>query len=512
MISGSGWRRATWLAFSAFAAAVLFVQADDEPAKKDKPALAEVVEKALENLLNAALELKQRARAEEMQKVVSALVENAKLGEEDKKKLQAAADEAVKKSMQPWKEKFDEKLRPFLRGDTKQAMEMLEQWPPDMLVTSGFVPETAKPDELPEWKEALKKHLNADQFATLERAATDEKGKLEKEVTEYLKPHLETMRKNQALVFQTEMDDMKSLLKLPEDRAAKLQTAAKLAVDRNVEVIEKRWRENLRTMNPQGRAEIMARRTNWREEIGEEEDERTSDNSEWKKEVTGILTGPERALWLSAQTTRGTRQSRALGMMLIAELDRVLQFTVAQREKLEPVATKFMQGMEKQNRNRQGVEINFFEVRNIKEDEVKGILDQRQMVLWKNHIATGNWGSNRNSQPDEDGVDEKKEQPEPVKEKEPVDEDRIYADFFMKHEGRERARVLEQMMARQDDVVRVTMLSGPGVRHLELAAKGAVERSLAIWRTNFEGWVRNSIQNASSRMLRMRLGFLLLMD
>src|SRR5206468_4113046 len=96
-------------------------------------------------------------------KVIAEIGEITKIDDGQKKKLEEEVGPAVERSLGPWKEEFDSRLRPYLRNEGEGAQAMLSQWPAEQLVRSGFPGEFGRPDEDEGWKAALKKTLTPEQ-------------------------------------------------------------------------------------------------------------------------------------------------------------------------------------------------------------------------------------------------------------------------------------------------------------------------------------------------------------
>ncbi len=162
-------------------------------------------------------------------------------------------------------------------------------------------------------------------------------------VQETISMHLTQSDAEQARHLRQNMDivigDVRRVAGLPKDRLRILEIAAKGAVDRNMES----WRtaqENQVRQQAQGTtAKVVHQRL---EGIGfmTVGNESPEDNSLWKDTLASSLTPEERGRWEQAEQGRDSYRLRAISKLLVAELDRQLDLTLTQCEKLEPLTNQ----------------------------------------------------------------------------------------------------------------------------------------------------------------------------
>ncbi len=455
------------------------------------------VEKPLAELENKAVELKSTALMDELKKAVNEIADSIKLGEDAKKRLEVEAKAVVDRSIVAWKDRLDSRLRPFLRQDIKESLALMSEWPAEMLIKSGFVPESEKLTDQDDWKNALKKILGPEQLAAIEKQVRDREQSAEKEIQEQLKPLLEKMRKNQEIVFKAEAGDVKSVLGLTGDRAKKLEDLAREAAKRNADAIEKRWAEKMRTMNQQMRARIAMNRGGRTTSL-DDGAESSPDLEDWKKILKEFLTAEEQKQWEAASTSRQSKQDKAMAMMFISQMDSAVFFTASQREKLEPLAVKAMAKVT--IRERENFSFNASYGANINKEELKLILDEKQMQQWKEASEGMRGRGNGEEGNDKAGAEEIAGDEE--------DKEAILSIYLHSRDKSQRNRLAKGVRVKLEDIQRVVKLSEESTKRLEIASRGAAEHALDFWRPNFENWVRSSMRSVDSKTLKQRLAAL----
>lgn len=457
------------------------------------------VEKPLAELENKAVELKSAMLMEEIKKTIAELADSIKLGDDVKKRLEGEAKGVVDRSLLEWKDRLDVRLRPFLRQDVKESLELMTQWPAEMLVKNGFVPETVKLTEQEDWKNVLKKTIGPERVALMEKQAQDRELAKQKEILDQLKPLLEKMRKTQELAYKAEAGDLKTVLGLSGDRAKKLEEMAGEAAKKSAEAIEKRWIEKMRNMNEQMRAQVAIRRGGIRTSYLDDGSESSQDKEVWKKSLEEFLSADEKKRWETASMSRQNNRDRAMAMLLISQMDSSVFFTAAQREKLEPLAVKSLSKL--MNRDMENFTFHVSYGSNIDKDELKTVLDEKQMRRWKEVVEGVRDRGN------EDEVQDKAEAVENTSDEE-QDKEAIFARYFNTRDKAQRNRLARGVLVKLEDIQRVVKLSEESTRRLEIASRGAAEHALDFWRPNFENWVRSSMRSVDAKTLGQRLSSL----
>ncbi len=499
------------------AACTVFVVADsvrleERPVDaKAKIKLPDAVEKALTELATEAAKIKRELRIEEMKKIIAEISEVTKISDEQKKKLEDEVKPAVERSLMPWKEEFDSKLRPYLSKEGEGGLAMLSNWRAEQLVPSGFPGDFGKPEEDTGWKEALKKTLSIEQYDDLHKIAVERERKFKEQIADYLKPMIEQTRQARAVVLAREIEDMRSILALSEDRVKQLEKMADASVERACELMCKRATKTLGTMQEQQRASIITSGRsifNVNDEVVDEADTGESSQGIWVNGITSILKDDDRKRWEAAAGERSDRSARALAMLFVAEMDQHVLFSSWQRAKMELIATKELADKSKKKSNNEAV--NLMQAALFNAREVKAVLDSGQWGRWEaagRGEYNGRTGIRRNTR---NGAGEGKKEDASTQKirQETPDDETLFATHFEKHLVVKRIELAAALGARVDDVRRVVKFSPDRSMYLEIAAKGAVEHALDAWRAQFDSWTRNSVQGAKGEALRTRLAAL----
>ena len=159
--------------------------------------------------------------------------------------------------------------------------------------------------------------------------------------------HLMTTDAEQARRQRQNMDivvgDVRRVAGLPPERLRLLEIAAKGAVDRHMEA----WRSGQENQVRQQALGTTAKQVRQRLEGMGIATVGTSgppeENSLWRDTLTNVLTPEERAKWAVAETGRESYRLEAITKLLVAEMDRQLDLTLTQCEKIEPLAAKAVQ-------------------------------------------------------------------------------------------------------------------------------------------------------------------------
>lgn len=459
-----------------------------------KVKLPDEVERSLAALVNFAAVIKSNALVEDMTKVVAGIVDATKTGDEGQKQLESEAKAAVEKSIAPWKKDLETRLRPFLSDEIKTSLDTLAQWPAEMLVNNGFINEPAKPAEQQEWKDSLKKILSPGQIAAMEQIAQSREQALEKEIQDYLKPHVAKMRKRQVVMLKSEAEDLKKVAEMNGERAGKVIEMALVAARRNADAIEKRWAGEIRGLPDEARMQLNMNKDE--SPFMNEDEDAPLAMEVWKKELIEFLSPDEQRRWAAVSVSRKKRQSRALSALVVSEIDSKVFLTAAQRDKLEPLAEMAITPKTKIEWDNFSFEGN--DLLNLLQDKLKLVIDEKQLRHLKNQneneVADGRTVESRGKKKKASSVGDTD-----------LDVEDILSVFFHAHDAEQRSRLADGMLAKLESIQRVVKLSEEGSRRLEMATRGAAEHALDLWRPNCEQWVRNSMKNVSAKTLKQRL-------
>ena len=141
------------------------------------------------------------------------------------------------------------------------------------------------------------------------------------------------------------LGDVRRVTGLPKERLHLLSIAAKGAVDRQMES----WRTSQENqIRQQAMGTTVAQVRQRLEGIGNinfgiaNGNNAPEDSRLWQDTVTNTLTPEERQKWTAAAAERDKYRQEAITRLLVAEMDRQLDLTLTQCEKIEPAAAKLI--------------------------------------------------------------------------------------------------------------------------------------------------------------------------
>lgn len=161
--------------------------------------------------------------------------------------------------------------------------------------------------------------------------------------------HLMASDQEQAKRLRQNMDivigDVRRVAGLPKERQRLLEIAAKGAVDRHMDM--EGWRTTQENQVRQQALGTTAKQVRQRLEglgavsVGTKGP--PEENSLWRDTLTNVLTPEESSKWAAAEAGRDAYRQDAIAKLLVAEMDRQLDLTLLQCEKVEPLAVKAVQ-------------------------------------------------------------------------------------------------------------------------------------------------------------------------
>jgi hypothetical protein len=470
------------------------LQAED--AKPAKPKLSDEVEKAFAAFITSSAEARKGIAKTELDKLCDEVSASVKLSDEQRKKLETEATPAIKESTDKFAEKLDGWLRPFLVGYGERGLNNLTRWKPEQFASRPNV--ASSPQDSKAWEEAVKRVLTPAQIVIYQEELGDKTARRKREIAAYLKDAM-AMRRNQIEdAFRLERDGIARELLIDKERATKLEAAQKQAVDAILEEEQKTASKQLLAMNED----------TWRQVYGSGGVQQFDNSSkgpptqraDWMKALATVLTPEELKRWEGTLAHRQERRERAAMMGAVAELEDKVLLSAEQRPKLEKI---FLERWRKypNNDNNQIYPMNL--LRSGQDNEITALLTNEQQKRW-NEFVRGNYGNGRNA------VAPAK-QAKPSGTPQPVDPERVFAEYFVKVYHNQRANLMSSMQEHVDEIVRVTSITGEPLNLLQVAAKGAVERVLddrlhsSNWKQNLENNTRGSVEGVGAAFLKQRL-------
>jgi hypothetical protein len=467
-----------------------------EDAKPAKPQLSEEVEKAFAAFVASSAEARKSIAKTELGKLCDEVAASVKLSSEQRKKLETEAAPAVTESCDKFAEKLDGWLRPFLVGYGERGLSNLTRWKPEQFASRPNV--ASSPQDSKAWEEAVKLVLTPEQMVIYREELGDKTARRKREIATYLKDSM-AMRRNQIEdAFRLERDGIVRELLLDKERAAKLEAVQKQAVDAILAEEQKSASEQLLALNEES----------WRQMYGSGGVQQFDAFSkgpptrrvEWTKGLATVLTPEEMKRWEGTLAQHQERRERAAMMGAVAELEDKVLLSAEQRPKLEKIFLERWRHYPNNDSN-QIYPMNL--LRSGQDNEITTLLTKEQQKRW-NEFVRGGYGNGRNA-----AVPPK--QSKPSETPQPVDTERVFAEYFVRLYHGQRDRLMSSMQEQVDEMVRVTSLSGEPLKLLQVAAKGAVERVLddrlhsSNWKQNLESNTRGSVEGVGAVFLKQRL-------
>ncbi len=372
---------------------------------------------------------------------------------------------------------------------------------------NGYAMEMA-PAEDAGWRRAVAEILKPEELAKWERRLAEEKAKFDKEIPNLLKGAIDQMSVQWKASADLEADSVILALGLPEERAKSLEPAKQSALERVEKAYIRTAKTQLDQVDPAYREQILKQ---GRFYVQIQESDLPQNDPLFKTALQNLLTPEENQRLAAAKEERKARRERALGHLMISELDKKTAFTATQREKLLPIAERLMNtagelspASRYNNGFDMGLERFFSAGLSATDQELKVILDPVQLARWRETCKAGTAAGDRQRriafQPLVSAPSK-----EPQRSPEPEEVEIQLSDHLVKKADAERKRLLEIMMLEAEDATRVAALPSAISARLGTAARGAVERTLGTWKSNTERSLRSTTQGATPANIKQRL-------
>ncbi len=356
-----------------------------------------------------------------------------------------------------------------------------------------------------QWLSTLRKVLQPDEMAKFkqEREATREL--LEKDWLKFLQPSFIQFQAISKKQMEQEVTDLLAVNSLPSERAKALDQEVKETIERAEAV----WRETaLQQIKNERVGAIRERIEEYKKSkrtyyFRFDESNLLNNDPVWKKSWVNIFTPEELQIYKSSHADRKARRELAVGMMMLAELDRHVAFTDSQRENLLPLAKQVVKEQtqlfptERHQYWDCQVRLFFAAAKDVKQADLEKYLDKKQLENWRQ--AQEMTAAKLKFIPQEIQGATSLRYPEP----EAVEH--IVSDYLYQKTKAERAMVLKNMLLLVDDAGRVAELSDDVISRLETAARGASERVIEERKNQWAKDVRSHIGEIDVQQLPRRL-------
>lgn len=418
---------------------------------------------------------------EDLQAKIGLMKTKLNLNEDREKALKQAADDLLKR---------------LVDSERKRGADMLRNMIPaarqNIMGRSYFYLRFDRPrgeawDKM--WQDAAAKVLPDEMIANWTKIEKDERSKLDAELEDMIKPSAQQAEQQMEMALASEIDSIVVALSLAKERQKELEKLSKEAIQEALKQAKKGWLQQAKNYSATERKRIRGNVY-----FGINEEQMAASQPVWKDGLKKILSEDERTRMATENKQREERTGKAMARACLAEMDKTLVLNFEQRTKLEPLLVDMMQPLLEQRRQQywsyNATQL-FQSAAKLKEDKVRGILDDVQWTHWK-ELGSSNSSSSRNATTTQPSGE--------VTDMEAAISAHLYKMFVA-----ERKKVLATMLPLVEDAQRVLKLPPETVAHLTTAAKGAVEESLGYWRQNTERYVRQSVQTANAKNILQAL-------
>jgi hypothetical protein len=464
------------------------------------------VKKALRDFVVEVAKARREVWAELMKGVCADIAKTHDLSVEQTTALEARVPAVIDVSMKDWEEKCFEWLTPYIVRSQNAARD-ISRWNPKDIATAANVEGSQPPSAQPEWETAVKEVLPEAAFAKWKAAIVASKKQLAEDITEYLNRSEEQVRVPLDQMMEVELADITVLLSLDEGRLTALKAAGKAAVTSAMKDWKRRATDMLMRMDPTRRDMLMTREAGIYVDTNKEEN-LPRGRPEWKDAVKTILTVEDNQRLTDARDGRRQHRFEAIARIAIAELDKRVGFTSAQRVQLAPLLEVTMKKLpdrlvdydERYYYNLDLKQI-FKTVEGLADAELKVVLDAKQLDRWRAVVKDPTAGE-EDEPPNPEFAEGAAADPVPQDE---MDLERTISGHLYFLAEAQRVRLLQGMQVKVEELERVVKPTSEVLANLQTAAKGAVERTLSSWRGEVERWVRQSVQGARPHDIQKRL-------
>ncbi len=478
------------------------------PAKpKPKVPVSPEVEAKLAEFVKKVEDAKRRVWNLQMQKEIEAVAKATGLGEVGRKALADPAKAAVDQCVVGWASKIADIFRGFFNQRPEEALPEMDQ----IILQADFyasneelVSDYVRPEDHPLWTEALKRTLTPEQAAAWDRARAERDRAIESETDDLLKIMVDRTREQFEKSILPKSGEVKFMLALPKEQAAQVSALMNRAVEESVAGYRKVAEKALLSMNEDQRRQVIKNRQFY---VETEAKNMPAQGSVWNDGLKKLLSPEQERRWAVMKAEQKARRIRILARMMVAELDDRSAFTAKQREQLQPIAERLVQaspilnpGDDAEMQGNLAAQTFYAAGAGATEAEMKPILDSAQWTHWRQVCS----GVNPDANPAESAAG-RAGAATGQGPADPVDPESAISDFLYRKAAGMRAKLLGPMLLKAEDAARIAQLPPESVNQLEIAARGAGERSLSAWKSNVEQMVRNQIGDVTAQNVKQRL-------
>lgn len=488
------------------ASAQTIVVSDSKPPEKKKTgqpvaALPAKLEARLKEFIDKAKVEKSKSLDTRMTKEIADITKVTGLDDAGQQALAAPAKQAIEVCVTDWAGKLSDAIRNEIALQAPdQAALMLDQMQSQIvMIVQGELPfGTLQPTDQDDWVKAVHSTLSPEQAAAWDKALTERKQDVEKQMGDILKALVERTR----IQFQQEIlskgKDIELTLGLTLDRAGKIEDLAKTVTDQATETWRKKAEGMLLAMDETQRNQILK---NGNFFVGTEPADLPSQQAAWKDGLAHLLTTDEVKHLQTVSDDRKNKRTHVMGQVMIMMMDEKAAFTTTQRQQLQPITDRLVKDVTALYP--EGGFGTYFSYSpgiflstgvNATDAELKPILDDLQLKHWR-----------QAAHPEDAETTPPDTKAKPDEHLEPEDVERIISEFLDEKTTDQRNRLLATNLLKVEDVVRAAGLNSETVIRLQAATRGTTEESLTRWKWFIEQQVRSQLQDVTPENIRQRL-------
>lgn len=472
--------------------------------KEDADLEKKEADKQLADLRDRILKASEGRLKAEIRPLVELLRNTIPLDAKRSEALDAAVAEAVKQALAASSKSITEALAKFPESTRKNLLtsEINEDFQ-----LGGVNLEEAIPSHQSAWTDGLAKILSKDEQADWTKALAahevEEKKRFDEQFGRLIETHSENYRQSFTRQMDPKVADIQMAVDLDADRTAKLEAAAKKAVDDSIAAWKERALKEIAEESPNQR-EMMLQQgyisVGWRTE------DQAENQKAWKDALESLLSADEQKRWEEATKRRADDRRRVAIRILVSLFDERLAFTADQRQKIEPFLAKAAAETLAKRLEQQWGSMNFQSIasmcRQADHAEIKKHLEDWQKKIWEARVEKPDPSEQGRRPPRQPGEGDEENKPTPAGGPDPVATERVISGFLYDQMVQERNRIEARLVAEVNAITRAANLPPPRQKRLLTAAKGAAEDEVNAWYNSYQQWVRNQIgtgnQNAAT--------------
>ena len=432
-------------------------------------------------MLKASVDKVRKQYADEFHEQVGRLTKKLALPKDRADQVSVLAESAVEKTMDALQKRAEKQLLGMTVGQRRVEVDR----------GNFTIPRRQEddPERQPVWKAGLAKLLSAEELKLWQASEKE----LDAEANDFLKSMAEGVQDQVQKGILGQVDVIAATLSLPKEKIDQLNSLADSAVKKAMEAWRAQAEKYLLSLKSEQRRRVI-RQGNFY--MPPKPNDRPDQQAVWKDGFAKLLSADELKRWEASQADAAQRRLRAMGRILVTELDQKVALTSPQREQLQPLAERLLKddpelfgpgGFDNNYRN-VSTEIFTNAAGKAKDDDLKPLIDDIQRKRWRAACDPSNAEFDQHEMPAAVQPDKtaKANQKTATRATEPEDLEAVISKCLDERAAMERRKLLETMYLKAEDAARVAGLSGEAADQLQVAARGAAEEALGSWKEEIQ--------------------------